>query len=316
MASSHSRHMVGVMRRILKSGCLVRFGLLRRCGRNVSPNLRVRIRIDLQHRQAADHFRLGGQLLDEGGGHIRIRRILREVLKQVLEGSLLRRRHNRRRTCRRLNGHDQYWRRLPGAAVCPSPGGNLPTKAPVARTSPRASERTIVPSVATKTQCSALWPAWSRPGKPHLSTYRGVNRALISANETARPRLRNVPPSAISVAASTKPVHAAAGQRPADANPPDAQPLKFSNGGEIAPDQNVHRFRCDGTDHRRDITRSAYPRRVQALRASLRIRGQAADRLRKVWPPDDEALRTGGQEHTGPCSVDGLASSSNALHRQ
>jgi hypothetical protein len=91
-----------------------------------------------------------------------------------------------------------------------------------------------------------------------------------------------------------------AGQRPADANPPDAQPAKFGYAGEIAPDQNVHRFRRDGTDHRRDITRRAYPRRVEAFRASLRIRGQAADRLGNVRPPDDEALRTRGQSTPVP----------------
>ena len=282
------------MRRILKSGCLLRFGfcagagetsrrILRRFSDPPAPSSGRRPPSSCQ------------PTAREASGHIGVRGTLRRSLKQVLEGSPLRRRHNRRRTRRRLDGRNDR-ERLHLAGLLPPPAATCqPKRLWRGRAREQASESSF-PSVSAKT--------YARPfGRPRSSlwsaAYRDLNRALISAKERRGRGWRNVPKSAISVAAWRKPVHAARASAPPTLIRLTPSRLRSATVAKSLPTRTFTGFGATAPNDGRDVACSANPRRIQALCASLCVGGQPADCLGQVRPTDDEALRTRGQEHTG-----------------
>ena len=100
------------MRRILKSGCLMRFGFCpgaadtsRRIFGSVFGSTCNIVKPQTTFVLAASCSARAAATSGSGG-------FFGRFLKQVLEGTLLRRRHNQRRTCRRLNVRRHSWRTL------------------------------------------------------------------------------------------------------------------------------------------------------------------------------------------------------------
>lgn len=55
---------------------------------------------------------------------------------------------------------------------------------------------------------------------------------------------------------------------------------------------------------------------VQAVRTGLGVGGEPADCVGQVWPPDDEALGSTGQQDAGAAVVDRVAGRLDPLDRQ
>ena len=107
-----------------------------------------------------------------------------------------------------------------------------------------------------------------------------------------------------------------AGERPANADPSDAEFGQFGDGREVAADQHVHRLRRNGLDDRRDLLSTREARCIQAVGPSLGIGRETTDRLGEVRASDNESFRPGGEQNAGAALIDRPAGRTDALDRE
>src|ERR1041384_5986220 len=82
-----------------------------------------------------------------------------------------------------------------------------------------------------------------------------------------------------------------AGQRPADADPPDSRLGQLRDRGEVAANQHVDRPGRDGLYHGDDVAPGPDAGSVEAIGAGFGVCGEPPDRFGEVGAPDGASLR-------------------------